>query len=514
MAETIRDVIIRVAIEQKNASLKMPDVTPIETANVGVAKSMQDVGDAAAKEYDRAANEAMSAYSRIMKSREEAEKKAQDLSKQTQSAQSELLGVYAQTAGAAMQLGKGIAFVTAANEEEADSFVKSIAAAQGYYDAAVGSIQVVKSLGDMQRKAAAYIALTTAATTTQGVAANATSAAMTRLAAATVAATGAATAFGTALLATPLGWIALATAAAAAGIIAWNRSTTSAAKEAAEAMDRSISRQVEDLQKLAKYQQEVSSLSLSQVESNDSVGLAKQLEDMEKQRKEFAQKARNVPMGFENRQQVLSGLERQNELQQTNMEMLQKELEARGQLKSSLESELSVAQQILRTAQDTAAEEENRNKSELIRLGLLSQADKSRVKRLYDAAQNGPLSLRQAQEASRFGILQSEVAATAAREAERSGITSRREASSDNQPLEQARKNLISARNTAGLAIEDIKGAIEENEDAVKELAVTVKNGFAMARRLGSLFDEVKREIEDFKRENDKRWIKLREPGT
>jgi hypothetical protein len=275
-------------------------------------------------------------------------------------------------------------------------------------------------------------------------------------------------------------------------------------------MERSSDRQVSALQRLSSFQRQKASFTLGQTQERDSGGIASQLSDLENKRRAFAQQARNVPMQFENRDQILQGLTRQEKLQEKYVDFMKDELATREKLRDSLNSELGVAQQILRTAQDTAIEEENRGKSELVRLGLLSRADQARVKRLYESAQQGPLSIRQAQQASRFGILGSEVAATATREAERSGVAAARGASSDVEPLRQARRNLAAAQSVTSGMIDEIQREISENNKGMAKLVEVIKGGFDSLESLGGQIDAIQQQIEDFKRETDKRWLGLK----
>ena len=490
----IRDVVIRVALEQKQSSLKVPPMPASITGGAAPAASTQPAAakstsaDKASKDaeraYDKEANAAVAAYSRIMKANKERAEKEIQSQKAIAAAHSAVIGTYAQTAGAALQMSRGIAFVVAANDEQAESFVRAIASAQGYFDLAVGSIQVIKGVNDVTRQTAILMDLqaasagrAAAATTTLAVAGAGAAATAKTGVAATVAATAATGLLSTAvaglgvvaaIAVSPLLLIVGAVAAIglAASVVAfrnWNTSVEKESKSAAEAMEKSSKRQTDALIRTSKQQQEVSNVKSSRLDSNDSAGIAAELAKQQAARAKFVESAKAVPMKLDSRESEKKSLENKLSLQEQNVAMIQNEQQLQDKYVESLKSEQAVAKDILKTAQDTLATEENRNRSENSRLGLMSRADQNQAKKLLEKKASGQeLSIRDARTAQSLGILKDDVEAAGVKEAEKRGLTGARERAGETKPLEQAKKDMVSANNTVGLAIKDLDEQVKK----------------------------------------------------
>jgi len=524
---TIRDVVIRVAIEQKEASLKMPSVSPIETANVGVAKSAEAAAKAAEQEYDKIAQEAQSAYSRIMKSREaaekaaerqyekeaqealsaysrimkakaDAEKKEQDLVKQTAAARSELLGVYAQTAGAAMQLAKGVAFVAASSEEEADAFVKSIAAVQGYYDAAVGTVQVVKSIGDLQRKAAAYTELATAATAKNTAAttasAVATTAAKVSLSSMFLVAGGVTAAVGLAYLA----WrqFGQSQQEATAKIDSTTNSLKAQASIANQAADAYRAMSEIRLSSASQgdtslYEQELTLLGKAQARHGSEAWRLREKTDRQAGTLE-GKRQRGQATQADVDTEVSKGIAANLEMQEKQVEMIRQEIGLRGQIRGQLENQRSVAQNYVQDAAKALQIEQQRYSSALQSVGQMTALEKMRARRIQDQVDKGQdLSRSDLEFVSSRSFLKSHGAAIAQFEregAKDSGLV-------NSQPLEAARAQQQQAQKLWGNEIDNLTKQIDakakEEEAAMQRLMRLFGDIAGQKSRLAELADRL-----------------------
>lgn len=544
----IRDVVIRVALEQKQSSLKVP---PLPASIAGGSKSSpaskqsseekqydkeakeavaaysrimgekrkkeeqaaresEKAAAAAERAYDKEANAAVAAYSRILKANKERAEKEIQSQKAIAAAHSAVIGTYAQTAGAALQMSRGIAFVVAANDEQAESFVRALAKAQGYFDLAVGSIQVIKGVNDVTRQTAILMDLqaasagrAAAATTTLAVAGAGAAATAKTGVAATVAATTAT--WGLSYAVAAVGAVAgiavapillIGAAVAAVGLaatLAYQRFSNSTvekqAKKDAEAAENSAKRQTDALVRVSKQRQEISNVKSSRIDSNDSAKLAAELAKQQEARAKFVESAKAVPMKLDTRESEKKSLENKLSLQEQNVAMIQNEQQLQDKYVESLKNEQAVAKDILKTAQDTLATEENRNRSENSRLGLMSRADQNQAKKLLEKKASGQeLSIRDARKAQSLGILKEDVEAAGVKEAEKRGLTGARERAGETKPLEQAKKDMVSANNTVGLAIKDLDEQLKEGAKQQEELAdklVKAMNGkFATAEML------------------------------
>lgn len=260
MAETIRDVVIRIRVQQQDVALKPPDMSAWKAAT---QQANQERKQSASLALTAEEEEAIASYSRIMKEREKIaaatqaaiEKSLQNsLSDDTGLPQSsrtdsrtELQGLsvtkqrieaYTAMGESALRAARGVAFLTAANEEDLRASLQYVAAAQGVLDVFAGVMGVTKSLISVRQvgiastvlAAASEAGLATASATSaaSGTALAASNAAVATSATAASAATNTLTA---SLLANPI--TAAVVAVIAAGAAAWYL-YSSAAKAAAE----------------------------------------------------------------------------------------------------------------------------------------------------------------------------------------------------------------------------------------------------------------------------------------
>ncbi len=193
MAETVRDVVVRVSIQMAAARLQVPDTsaftaavstamantgqsvsTPIVSATKAVEQSVAQMGAAftsldatqQAAVKDQLTAKAEQLANQQAAAVEAAARREQNALKQTDAARSAVLAGYGMMATSAFQAAKGIAFVTAANQEQAEAMVRTVAAAQGYFDLLVGGLHIVKGLNDVQRQSVIFLNLQAAAQAT------------------------------------------------------------------------------------------------------------------------------------------------------------------------------------------------------------------------------------------------------------------------------------------------------------------------------------------------------------
>lgn len=512
--ETIRSVVIKIAIEQKQATLKVPDTSAVTAAvaqmSAAATKGTQSVV-AAAQMQATAVEQARNAEA--------------DANKRVAATQSAVLSAYGASAMAALQMAKGVAFVVAANDEQAESFVRAIAKAQGYFDLAVGGIHVVKSLGDIQRQTAiltelqalaathAAVAQTAVATTavpaSVGLAAVATTSGAATAGLAGVAVAGGTAAAVLAVIAAPLVIVAGVLAVAVVAFKSWNSSVTREAKRAAEAVETSTKRQADALTRLASATRESVSVQGAVPGGATQSAIEGQIAQLQAARATLSAAARQMPAGIdETRAGQETSIKRKLALQAEGISLMQQEQQLQDQLIEGKKAEQSAAQQALRTAQETLITEENRNRSENARLGLMSRADQNTAKRLLEKKGRGEeLSIRDARKAQSLGILAGDVEAAGVKEAGRLGLTGARERGGETRPLEQARRDLTTAQSSAGEAIkqldDELKEAAKQQKELADKLVKTIANKFATTEALQRVIEG----IEDVKKENDKKWF-------
>jgi len=441
MSEAIRDVVIRVAIEQKNARLKPPDVSAataaIESTMAKSAESIntlqqeykqleKSVGNveasvskqekAAAAAYDKEAREAVRAYSRIMREREKAAKaaeqaaareakaaeaaakkieaerareakaaiaaqaaldraaeqtaqKQEQLANQISSQKSAVLSAYGGMASSAMQAAKGVAFLVAANEEEAAALAKTVAAAQGYFDIVVGGMNFVKALNDAKRASAALSTAEAAAATLAGTA-NA----------------GAAAAAGTAATAMlpMVGAIVGVTVAAYAGARAlqyYGATTEESAEKAARKTVEASRRQVDALTAVADTAARLSALRLGRLSESDDQSLAQERDRIAQERAILERQLRQVEQ-LGARGDFADTLKQRVDLQERIQDSMEREQQVNDRL---IEQEKAKSEIVRKNVEDAARElqlQKERFNSATQEVAMWNRADQARAKRI------------------------------------------------------------------------------------------------------------------------------------
>ena len=170
MADITNDVTIRANLVF--GKIDKPDLGPLKSG-------LGDADDAAKKlkaDID-AANKALKEQEKISQQLEEQHKKAAEHAKAVADSHLRLADASMQMGEQAMRAARGIAFLTAAKEEDLKRAMEIIATAQGLVDLYSGSIGVIKGLVGMYRALAAAKALETAATVANTTATHANTAA-------------------------------------------------------------------------------------------------------------------------------------------------------------------------------------------------------------------------------------------------------------------------------------------------------------------------------------------------
>lgn len=199
MAETIRDVIIRVAVKQVDSTLRVPDLKPVvdaqREATTGAtnltnsvtnvtntfdhsktiineaAKSVRALGDDSLLVRLRKIEESIKGIGD--RSGETAQKAGQATASTFQL--SNVGDKLKATGEGALHLAKGIGFITAANEEEIAQVLKMVALAEGTFSAFKGGVELYKNLSDLLPIVRAGVQGVTTAETARGVASTAAS---------------------------------------------------------------------------------------------------------------------------------------------------------------------------------------------------------------------------------------------------------------------------------------------------------------------------------------------------
>ncbi len=287
----------------------------------------------AEKQYDKEANEAVAAYSRIMRARQQAVEAEKNANKQVDASRSALIAGYGQLSAAALQSAKGIAFLVASNQEEAESFVRSVAAAQGYFDVLTGGIHILHGLNDVQRQSAIFLQAQTsvaalASTANSSVAATGTAVAAAEMgvAAASVPAASGLTAVavaGAAAIAPLLPFVAIAAVAGTAAYGVYYSLTAmdnveangiKAQTKALEALSSAADRAAKRMADLTGAQVSISKINL---ESSAMAGpgnagaMEAEIERLQKVRETNAIKNREIEKASQGRQNTIAGQQRQ-----------------------------------------------------------------------------------------------------------------------------------------------------------------------------------------------------------
>lgn len=425
------------------------------------------------------------------KNRQAATSRSIQLEKQAAAQTSAMISAYAEGATAALQFARGIAFVSAANEEDAAAMVRKIAQYQGYFDVLVGGTHLLKSFNDIQRQTALFMTATAAA---EGAVAAGSVPAVAGLEG--VAAAGA-------TVTVSLGPLSIAAAAvAAAGYLVyqnWKYWSDLAKKDlipSAEVMTNKFNVMASAAQASAQAASAVANArsggpesSQNRVEAYNILIAAQQKLGDKTAEVEFKSQQRQKELeagrrqGFISIEQMLNEQkadeERLNDLRRAGIELEQQKQELIKGAIQQREQERDRLMQIDQAAKQALATEETRNKSENVRLGLLTRGQQMQVKQLLDKKASGQdLTQTDIRRAQRFGVLNSSVEAFGQRRADESGLTASRVAAGETQPLRDAQKNADSSRRAFVDAAKEIDASVDKLNQANKESANRIVQAF------------------------------------
>lgn len=505
--ETIRDVIIRIRLQQEKASLQAPDLS----------------------EYVRASREAKAAIERdaaarpspVSNLREIKGDLANDITQD--SSVKQRLEAYSQIGEGALRAARGVAFMTAATEEDMKVALQYVAAAQGVFDVFAGLASVTKGMVSIRQAAiiarkaeitaeAAGIPVTVAATAVDGNASlimmtrvgatRAQTAALGQLRAAQMAAAAAQTNLNATMLLNPL--TAAIVGVVAAGAVAWH-SYSESQKEAAATEKRyadMLANRIQREREAAEVETTVAANRISAI-----MGIAGTFDDPAERLRALNDAQAQVDAI---RRQAPGGVAVTNDVRQqqlqTNIkadEELLRITEARGNAQldiiSGLERQRDVAGQILDTAKRTVEAEKERYRSAEERFGRLSQSEQQRALEIAKRRQSGEqLNENDARFLDRLGIAGNATSQFFQQRGAAAGFGQFAEGFGLGDALKQAQENLKSTMATAG---EAYNTAIDELTDEMAKFKKAVEKNLALRGVIKESAAEMERLNADMERQ-------------
>ena len=147
MADVIRDVVVRIGVEQKTDRIKTPDfkdaTKSADKFTDAVEKSLESLG----KTFEEVTSDLDKLDKEITDTTPTTQEWGQTVSDESLKVGE---GLKAATEGA-FTLARGVAFMAASNEEDFQKVVQNIAMVQGGFDAFKGSIDMIKGITDAQK---------------------------------------------------------------------------------------------------------------------------------------------------------------------------------------------------------------------------------------------------------------------------------------------------------------------------------------------------------------------------
>lgn len=566
-AQTIRDVLIKIRLEQQDNKLNAPDLTAFNAAMEQARRQFQEattipggLGGSAgpraadpAKEadrrakaeeaaYDREAKAAMDAYSRIMRERErmaEQERRIQaetakyaasidptggkvltnsaarmvrDMDQYTmaadaaKSANLQLMQSVSGVGESALRAARGIAFLTAANEDDLRVAMQYVARMQGYLDLYAGITGAIVQLANARRAAAAAATAQAAAEALSARASISSAAATT---ASGVATSGAASGFkflaSAASLANPV--VIGLTAAAALGSIAW-ATYQNHLSEVNQEFDvfAKLANEMAALEgKLTGVTEEVTArLSVSSLTSDLRQRLTEvQTTEQQLQRQTSALGPTGVTIDNDiGRQERLQQLKVEMTQQSGRQQILREILSIEDQIIAQKNRELQVAQQIISSARQQVDAEESRLKTLDERIGRLNRGEQARLRVIADQVQAGKeLSRQNAEFLDRTGVGQAVASDFFRRQGQAAGSGAITSALGEQKALEQAQQNLRAAMAGAGEELKDIADEIVEAERKRKVEAERLQDVFRASFITQTEFERITEIVEKLARD-------------
>lgn len=447
MADVVRDVVVRITLEQIQATLKAPDVSPYTKSQEEISKSLKKVGADAVKtagvtkqaneetaddmkkwikEVSTANDKAVKADIELKKKQADEQKKLADqaaaAAEKQVSAQLRVLEATKQVGTGTFQLARGFAFLSASTDENFQKMLQTIAKFQGGFDIIAGGVDTIKGLVEGTRALKVAYGVAT-------VAAGLQAAAQTAVTATAATATAAVTALKVAL--GPIGLIITGIGVATASLAtAWKLSAASAneneqairkltdTQEKALKISqlrldlakdlRDIDKQTADL-KLAQLSGEEKLLALqSRVGKGNAAtfdpatGRSTTLADRQAEAERIAASRKLAPSqssrteGLQQEQLALDILRQRVDISQQDIQFQQQIKDIKEQTKESAAQQLERERQLVAeskkgidAAKEKLALEENKLKSIEAQIGALSKAEQIELKRLADKVKAG-----------------------------------------------------------------------------------------------------------------------------
>lgn len=149
MSQTIRDVLVKIAVQTDATGLKLPAMTTFENSLKRIEKYLES-NHQSLKSFAKTEAE-------VSRQVQQSAAQSNKVVLQNIEANKQLASVFGGVATAAMQAVRGLAFLTAANEEDYQAALKSIAQYQGYFDLLSAGINGYKRLADVKKMMIATI---------------------------------------------------------------------------------------------------------------------------------------------------------------------------------------------------------------------------------------------------------------------------------------------------------------------------------------------------------------------
>lgn len=455
----------------------------------GLPKETKSAGDGGAKQATAAAREQAQAEQAVL------------------AAARQKLEVYSAMGEGALRAARGVAFLTAANEDDMKVALQYVAAAQGVLDVFAGSASIFKSVITLRT---AQATTTAAAATGETALATATGGAI----AMTNAQTAATVALNVALAANPVTMAILAAAAATVGVgyLALKNSTDEA-NAALDEQHGQLTKVGTDFDRLAE-QAERGRVALSKaaseydqamstIERSNSLGLVTEDEMLEKMRARAAlQKGiletehtrGNLGVG------VTGAANWQAQTKEIDAGVLDKELDVRRKQTVELEKQRDLAQQALNTAKMTVEEAKKGLLTEQEKFGRMNKGDQDRLKNLSQQRQSGKeLSEQDAKFLDRVGFGGKATSEFYQKKGDAAGFDQVSKGFGLDKALQQAKDQLKASEATAGTFVEDATAQIMESRASMENDMKKVVELYAEAASFKQMVEAMQNEQQRMK---------------
>ncbi len=531
--QTIRDVVIKIRLEQAGPTkLRAPDTSEIDRAT-------KQTTAAATAAFTAEEREALASYSRIMRERKKmqddaaklaentakyadgidptggqvlsnrAQRNEQDRQRQSAaelSATKQQIEAYSAIGEGAIRAARGVAFLTAANEDDMRVALQYVAAAQGVLDVFAGTANIVKATITLRQAQTVTTAAAVASET-------ALAGAATTATAATTSQTAATWALNAAMSGNPvvLAGIAVATIAVAAGYTLLKQSTD----EAEAAIIRSngtLNAIGTNFERLAELTQRGSEAIAA---AGESFSVAMQRIQLDGQRP-FANaddQIRAIEKELIVRKSLLdaasvrgtagvgvtgaAGVKLQNNQFETTA--AQELLSIRQKQTDELQKQRDLAAQALDTSRRTVEAEKDRLRTAEERFGRLSRGEQERLKGIADRQKNGgQLTEQEARFLEQSGFGGANTSAFFQKRGQEGGFGQVAEGLGLNAALEQAKRNLQADTATFGEFITDadelIRDAIRKRDQDFDKLTRLIVEAISLKELIKSIEAEQARQ--------------------